>query len=386
VSRAARRLVAALACLTIGCSPTYVLRAAYGEAKILWRRVPLQEVLAQNDLDPAVRRKILLVEEARRFATTIGLEVGGSFGSLSYVDTEDTVFVVSASKRTALEPYVWWFPIVGSLPYQGYFDRERADEEADRLEAEGYDTLVRPAAAFSTLGWFDDPLLRHLLDGDEVFLVDLVLHELYHQTFFLRGAKGSSFNESLATFVGNRGAIQFLKTRPDDQVLLERAETRWADELAFAAFLSGVVERLEEVYAGTDEAVVLAAREEVFARAQAEFKTLPLAAGRFASFAEGPLNNAVVLYYRLYTTDLRLFERVWEREGGLRPALDVIERLATSSPEDPFAAVRASLDADALRAQLSPRNRSMSSSTSMSRLASRTSSSRSTWAAGHSSR
>jgi len=338
-----RRWVAAVAVagLVAGCSPAYVLRAAYGEAKILWRRVPIEDVLAQGDLDPASRRKLHLVLDARRFAAGVGLDVGGSFGGLSWVDAEDTVFVVTASKRTALAPYVWWFPIVGSLPYKGYFDRARAEAEAARLEDEGYDTLVRPAAAFSTLGWFDDPLLRHLLAADEVFLVDLVLHETYHRTFFLKGAQVSAFNESLATFVGHRGAIAFFAARAGDEDLTRRAEERWADQLVFAAFLRRLVDRLETLYGGDDDVdAVLAARARIFAAAREEARTLPFATARFTGFGTAPLNNAVVVHYRLYARELDLFERVWRHAGGLAPALAVIEDAARAAPEKPFDAVR----------------------------------------------
>ncbi len=338
-----RWVLVALAGLLAGCSPLYVLQAAYGEAKILWRREPFAAVLARDDLDPDWRRKIVLVEEVRAFATDLGLDVGGSFGSLSYVDAEDTVFVVTAAKRTALEPYVWWFPIVGHLPYKGFFDRERAKQEAGRIEAEGYDTLVRPAAAFSTLGWFDDPLLRHLLESDDVFLVDLVLHETYHRTFFLKGAGASVFNESVASFVGHRGALEFFATRGGDATLLREAEARWADARRFATFMRGLVARLEALYAGTDTAHILVAREAVFAEARAEFEALPFEGKRYTGFTDRRLDNALVLHYRMYASELDVFEQLWQDAGGLRPALDRIEAAAKTAPEAPLAAVRAAL-------------------------------------------
>lgn len=338
-----RWLLAALTCLLAGCSPLYVLRAACGEAKLLWRREPFATVLARNDLDPEWRRKIELVEAARVFATDLGLDVGGSFGSLSYVDAEDTVFVVTAAKQTALEPYVWWFPIVGRLPYKGFFDRERAEREARRIAAEGYDTLVRPAAAFSTLGWFDDPLLQHLLDSDDVFLVDLVLHETYHRTFFLEGAEASAFNESVASFVGHRGAVEFFAARSGSAALLQRAEARWADARRFGVFMRGLVARLEVLYAGTDTAGMLAARETVFAEARAEFDAIPFEGERYAGFAQRALDNAVVLHFRMYASELELFEQLWQSTGGLRPALDSIEAAARATPDAPLAGVRAAL-------------------------------------------
>jgi len=343
VTGSQRWLLGVLAFLVAGCSPLYVLQAAYGEAKILWRREPFASVLARDDLDPEWRRKIMLVEEARAFATGLGLDVGGSFGSLSYVDAEDTVFVVTAAKQTALEPYVWWFPIVGRLPYKGFFDPERAKQEARRIEAEGYDTLVRPAAAFSTLGWFDDPLLRHVLDSDAVFLVDLVLHETYHRTFFLKGAGASAFNESVASFVGHRGALEFFAARGGDAALVREAEVRWADARRFATFMRGLVARLEALYAGSDTADILEAREQVFAEARAEFDALPFDGKRYASFTDRPLDNAVVLHYRMYASDLDVFEQLWQVAGGLRPALDRIEAAAQATPDSPLAGVRAAL-------------------------------------------
>jgi len=341
-----RRLTAlALACTcAAACSPRYVLRAGYEEAKILWRREPIERVLARPGVDPVERRKLETVLAARRFAVDLGLRVGGSFASLSYVDGDSTVHVLSAAKRTALAPYTWWFPIVGRVPYKGFFARARAEAEAAALEARGYDTAIRPAAAFSTLGWFDDPLLRHLLRHDEGFLVNLVLHEVYHNTVYLGGAQATAFNESLATFVGHRGAIAFFATGPGHEDLARRAETEWEDAMCFGAFIERLAARLQQAYAAVpDEAAALAARAEIFAAARSELASLPLTTDELAhSFLEHP-NNAVLLHHLLYASGLDLFEQAYRRHGDLRGALSLIEGAARSAPGDPFAAVRRAL-------------------------------------------
>lgn len=323
-----------------GCSPTYVLRAGYEEAKILWRREPISAVLARPDLEPDVRRKLELVLDARRYADSLGLEVGGSFTTLSYVDGPTMLYVLTATPRTSLAPHTWWFPIVGRVPYKGFFDRADADAEAERLMARGLDTSIRGAAAFSTLGWFDDPLLRHQLVADEAALVNLVLHETYHNTFYAKGAHATAFNESLATFVGHRAAIDFFAARPDDAALATLARVAWEDERVFATFVQTLGSRLRALYAEADEATALAGRERLYAEAQAAFPALPLQGTRFEKFDDVRLNNAVLLQSLLYTTDLDVFEGIAARLGGVRPALDFIEAAARGEPDDPFGAVR----------------------------------------------
>jgi predicted aminopeptidase len=340
-SRPARVVVALLLAAALdGCSPTYVIRAGYEEAKILWRREPIAAILARPDLEPDVRRKLELVLDARRFAEGMGLKVGGSFSSLSYVDGGTTLFVLTATPRTSLVPHTWWFPIVGDVPYKGFFDRHLAAAEAKTLAARGLDTSIRGAAAFSTLGWFDDPLLRHQLAGGDVGLVNLVLHEVYHNTFFATGAHATAFNESLATFVGSRAAIEFFAARSGDAELLAQAREAWEDERLFAIFVQDLASRLRTLYAERDESAALAGRETLFAEAVAAFPALPFRDRRFEKFSDMPLNNAVLLQSLLYTTDLDVFESIAARVGGVCPALDLIESAARAEPKDPFGAVR----------------------------------------------
>ncbi len=334
-------LVAAV--LLGGCSPTYVIRAGYEEAKILWRREPIATVLARPDLEPEVRRKLALVLDARRYAEGIGIKVGGSFTTLSYVDGPTMLYVLTATPQTSLEPHTWWFPIVGSVPYKGFFDRALAEAEAKRLVARGLDTSIRGAAAFSTLGWFDDPLLRHQLAADDVALVNLVLHETYHNTFYAKGAHATAFNESLATFVGHRAAIDFFVARTDGAERATAARQAWEDERVFATFIQTLGTRLRALYAGNDVAASLAGRTVLFAEAQAAFPALPLHGKRFGKFDDVQLNNAVLLQSLLYTTDLDVFESLAARLGGVRPALDLIEAAARAQPKDPFGAVRRAL-------------------------------------------
>jgi predicted aminopeptidase len=237
------------------------------------------------------------------------------------------------------------------VPYKGYFDAARAKADAASLERRGYDTYVRSAPAFSTLGWFADPLLRHQLRHDEEVLVDLVLHELFHNTFYVKGQ--SAFNESAATFVGHRGAIAFFRAHPERAHpsgggdLLARAEASWDDALRFGAFTTRLATSLRAAYANAgDPAQALAARDALFAAAKAEYRTLPFAAGGFPSFVNEPLNNAVLLHYVLYGTDLDLLEAIFHVQGDdVRRTIEFVRDAAKRAPADPFGAVRRAFDA-----------------------------------------
>src|SRR2546423_3493564 len=153
-------IAASLAVLALISTPTacYRSRGAWEEAKILSRRQPISEIVADPRTPKDVREKLRVVLAARAYAKdSLRLRTKDSFTTYSRLDHDTLVLVVSAAYRDTLKPYTWWFPIVGRVPYKGYFDFAAAKKDAQNLAADGFDVYVRPSDAFSTLGFFNDP-------------------------------------------------------------------------------------------------------------------------------------------------------------------------------------------------------------------------------------
>jgi len=258
------------------------------------------------------------------------------------VDRDALSHVLMAVPKTSLHPYTWWFLFVGRVPYKGFFSEEAAKADAESFEAEGYDVYVRTTPAFSTLGWFDDPLLAHLLRYDEVTLAQIIFHELFHNTLFLSG--GLDFNESVANFVGNRAAILFFRDRyGEDSPAFRRAEQAWQEELEFSRFLVQVGQSLQDLYAmnlALDEKLRL--REEIFQRSKGDWakRIADRPSHRFRGYGQQTVNNAVIAHYLLYLRELGLFESLYEVRG--RDLADTVALMEKSvrNHRDPFDVVR----------------------------------------------
>jgi len=348
-----------------GCSPTYVLRSGWEEARILLARQSIEALLERPELDPDTRAKLELVLAVRRFAADdLGLDVGEAYASFSIVPPGALLEVVSAAERTRLVPYTWWFPIVGDVDYKGFFELPDAEAEARRLQDEGYDTYVRPSVAFSTLGWFDDPVLSSWLRSDPVRIAELLIHELLHRTWYVSGE--TAFNESLASFVGHVGAIEFFRQHdgPDAPTTL-RAEEAWRDALRDAVIWATAVAELKTLYAtSADEKrpleQILDERKAIFERlrrdvaaanAPAQPTPAPAATPTPAPTAPGAapaptrrpvtLNNAVILANYAYMRDLSAFDLLYRATGSDLRATIARLREITDGADDPFAAVSA---------------------------------------------
>ncbi|MBL8960997.1 MAG: aminopeptidase [Gemmatimonadetes bacterium] len=338
-------VVLALGAAAFVASPMgrYLLRAGWEEAGILWKRRPLTELVADSTVSAPLRQRLQLVLDARQFAVdSIGLVAKESFTTYSALARDTLVLVLSASRRDTLAAHTWWFPVVGRFPYKGFFDFAEAQRVAADMRDRGYDTYLRPASAFSTLGWFNDPLLSTTVRQPAEAVVNTVVHELLHNTVFVRGQV--VFNESFASFIGAHGAMAFYRSR-GDTAAERRARDDWEDDKALAEFWSTTAKAIDSVLAipGRDSVARIAARDTVYARRRRwlmgdiapRLRTVDTTRLRALQ-----LDNAALIARRTYASDLALFDALHRRSGGeLRRTIEVI-RTITKEGGDAFAAVR----------------------------------------------
>lgn len=325
-----------------GCSPVYLARAGWTELKILTGRRPLDEVIQDHRTSDDTRRKLLLTRQARAFAIhRLGLDAGDSYTSFTQLKSDTLAWVLSAAYKDRLESKTWWFPIVGHVPYKGYASERAARKAREKLEAEDLDTYLRTTSAFSTLGWFADPLLSSLLRYDEVDLVETILHELAHNHLFVPGQV--TFNESFATFVGRVGAIRFFcgpRDNPQDTPECRLAKERWEDYQEFSRFLDEFIQDLNGVYseAGLSVAEKVRGRQALLEQYRVRFSPDParVASPLVNSFLSRPLNNAILLARMRYFHRLTGFQAILEEhQGSLRGAVESLASRA-GEVEDPF--------------------------------------------------
>ncbi|HVX41102.1 MAG TPA: aminopeptidase [Gemmatimonadaceae bacterium] len=344
-----RRVLLALVIIVIAylaLAPTgrYLVRAAWAEGHILAERRSISDIIADPRTKPAIAAKLRLVLAARAFAAdSVGLRAKQSFTKYTQLDRDTLVLVLSGAYPDRLEAKTWWFPIVGRVPYKGFFDFAAARSAARDLAARGFDVYLRPSPAFSTLGWFNDPLLSTSLAADSIDLANTVIHELTHNTFYAPGQ--AVFNESFANFVGARGSAWFFRTRGSPGAA-DEADARWSDEKLLALFWATLYHRVDSAFKAhpTDSLARIAARDTLYARARRElvdslgpqFRTVsPRALERVR------LDNAALLAHRIYDTDLDVFDEIWaSKHGDLRKTVQRIIEIAKSRPRDPFGALR----------------------------------------------
>lgn len=279
-------------CTLSGCTMSaYLTQAAEGQLAILSGRRPLDEVIADPTTPPHVRRLLAEVPAIKAFGETQGLKPTSNYQTYVDLQRPAVVWVVGASKELEFSPKKWSFPIVGSVPYLGWFDRTDALRHAQELREEGWESDVRPAMAFSTLGWFEDPVLSTMIDDDADALgglADVVLHESTHATHYVDGQ--TAFNESIANFVGDRLAVVWLEQR----VGPDAAETRAFHEFEArrkkrAALMHAAYEQLDALY--KSKLTVVEKRVQ---------KALILSRLRTELTARRAINNATLFEFKSY--------------------------------------------------------------------------------------
>jgi predicted aminopeptidase len=329
--------------LLVSADARYLARAGWEEGRILLRRKAIAALVADTTRPPALRERLQLVLAARAFAIdSLRLAVGETYTTYADVGRDTLLLVLSASRKDRLQAHTWRYPIVGVVPYKGFFDPDAARRAAGDLEATGLDVYLRPSGAFSTLGYFSDPLFSTAMSRDTMELVATVLHELAHNTLYVKSQ--TPFNESFASFVGYRGAEAFFRSR-GDTVDAARARARWRDEQTLDVFYAELARRLDSAYAGARlPDAVDAARTALFGWARAQL-TGPVGQSLetydWRWFARSPLNNAVIIAQRLYRLDLNLFDEIYvQNNADLGETIRAIQvRVFTQPDRDPYRAL-----------------------------------------------
>ena len=208
---------------------SYGWMQARGQFRILWNTKPVAEVLADPAYPDSLKRQLKLVREIKRFTVdSLGLDQSGSYESFYDQQGKPILWVVTAAQPYQLVAKQWHFPILGQFSYKGFFEKDRADSTVSGLKKEGLDTRIGEVSAWSTLGFLNDPVLSSFLDRSEGQLAELIIHELTHGTLFVKNSL--EYNENLADFVGEYGALRFLAGK------YGKASGPYRDYLATKAF------------------------------------------------------------------------------------------------------------------------------------------------------
>ncbi|MFW5729974.1 MAG: aminopeptidase, partial [Spirochaetota bacterium] len=246
----------------------------------------------------------------RRFGVEeLGLSETRSYTRFINTPKDHVAFVVSAARPLSFERKLWRYPLVGTVPYKGFYSEQSALREAARLEAQGWEPLVRKVGAFSSLGYAADPLYSYMSSYHPERIASLLLHEMTHATIWVRG--DAALNEAIATYVGDRGALAYLEHRYGmASTIVAEAHRRQADRGRFTEFLQGVASRLEGVYArDNSDAWKRAQREAILAEEKRRFElgyTHWFGSDGYRGLLDRPLTNAYLDLFRVYNADVEL--------------------------------------------------------------------------------
>lgn len=316
-----RVLVVGLACLAAGCSvsPAYYWQAAGGQFE-LWRRSQqVAELLADPNTPPELQQRLQLARALRDFASAeLALPQGNSYRSYADLQRPAVVWNVFATPALSIRPREWCLPVAGCVAYLGYFSEADARAHAARLRDEGMDVYVGSVPAYSTLGWFDDPLLNTFIRWPETELARLIFHELAHRLLYVKD--DTAFNESFASAVEEIGVRRWM-AQPGKTGLVEGFERAQRMRADFAALVVKYRDELAALYAsGLSDDEKRRRKTETIAALRAEYAAIK--AGRWGGAAGydrwfgQDINNATLASVGLYRRWVPAFEQLFAREGG----------------------------------------------------------------------
>jgi predicted aminopeptidase len=289
-----------------GCSTaSFLSQAVTGHCRVMSSRVSIEKIVREKRLDSLSRDKLKMILELREFASAeLGLPRNKSYTLFSEIKEEYLGWNVYSTPKFSVEPITWSFPIAGRVVYRGYFSKEGALKFAKKTEEEGNDVYVSPISAYSTLGWYDDPVLSSHLRLDEIRLAGLIIHELAHQQLYIKG--DSRFNESFAVTVERAGVLRWLKSTGREDRIAE-AEKMWEQQDAINSKMLDVRSRLNDLYQSDIDPASMEQKKDFL------LKTF---VGEIGRPRFGEMNNAFFVPVNTYYSMVPKFQRILDSLGG----------------------------------------------------------------------
>jgi predicted aminopeptidase len=318
--------------MSLGCAQFgYYLQSVQGQLDIWRREKPIHEVIENTASSPVLREKLAFALKAREFASTeLGLPQNQSYRRYADLERPYVVWNVFAAAEFSTEPVQWCFVMAGCVNYRGYFSRADADAFAAGAAAKGHDVYVGGVPAYSTLGWFSDPVLNTFVNYPALDLARIIFHELSHQVVYVRD--DSVFNESFAVAVEREGLKRWIVKNGSDQDR-QQFERRQAYRAGFIALVQSYRVRLGALYKQRIAADAMRrAKQQLFEEMLRDYDSLKASWGGFAGydrwFAQKP-NNAMLASVSVYTQRVPAFEAMLREQGGDLPKFyDAVKALA----------------------------------------------------------
>ena len=289
-----------------GC---YSFRIASHYNDLYRSRKKISTVLASRDTDTATKQKLETFNKILLYAKKELLNVEGAYQYIIFNEGTSVSYVMQVVEADELKQVTWWYPFIGSVPYKGYFTKLEAEQEASIWQKKKYDTYLGSVSAFSSLGWFEDPVFSSMLNRSEFALAELIFHELVHRTTWIAGSV--EFNEQFASYVAEKLTIHYLLSEKKEAMLNAYKKIK-SDKQLFYKWLDGLKMELTHFYSAAKNQSLdekMAGKLKIFKRYLSQLRPSFEKVDYIGS--EASWNNAKVLSFSLYSPNYKLFDKAY---------------------------------------------------------------------------
>jgi len=296
----------------------YGIKQGIGQLKIVWSAQPVSDFINDPTTPDSLKIKLQYVDEVRKYAIeTLGLKESENYTTIYDQKGEPVLWVVTGAEPYKLKPVEWKFPILGTVPYKGFFDKEMATKELQNIKDKGYDAGVRTVGGWSTLGWFTDPILSDMLSRSYGDLANLIFHELSHATIFVKDSV--EFNENLASFIADKATIKFMKNKfgTEAEETIRYLNDKRDEELYTEHILRGV-EKLKQLYSDIDlkeEDEKEQLKTQLITKIMTTTDTLSMSDKAYLNLVRNKVpNNTYFLSFMRYSSKQTVLEELYSKE------------------------------------------------------------------------